>query len=258
MCESRKNGKINREELMKLHGEGKTDSEIALVLNVSRRTVGMARERYGLGPNHPKGRPGSKEKIVITPQIRKQVLRLLMQGYAPREVAIKSGISRKSVIEIYICNRPRYWPEMYKDLNTSQQIQFQRWLSRLRLIITKKIQIHDIDLIKKQIQEIMDDIKEMPPENRGLLPSPKVMSRLGVKSSHLVYLTQDAEYVAFKQLIKLFQTIAEKKYWMDIRRGMDQMDLETFKVAERYLKEEVYTPFFAGDFTGFISAKVGN
>lgn len=249
---------IDHEKLITLYSEGKTDLEIAQAMGVSRRTIGMARKRYDIKANRQKGRPLTKDKKEakeITPQTRSTVLRLLSLGYSPGEIALRNKITRNKVIEIHMQSKQRTWPELVDELSQTQQLQFKNWLNDVNDVIDKKIPLMESELTKERIKGIREEIDRLPPEKRGMLPTPKVMSKMGVKDAYLVALSLDAECVGYRQLINLLQDIVEKRYWERIRQGLAEMDHETCMVAEKYLNEEVYKPFYAGSFTGLLQAK---
>ncbi len=255
----KENYSLDKKKLIALHKEGKTDSEIAEELGISRRTVGMARQRLDLKANKEKGRPAVKPKVEITPQIENDVLHLLEQGHSPREVAKKHEITRNDVIKIYLKNQPRTWPRIKNELNSMQEKIFLTWRERVDSIINKRVTLLEVECLKTQMKEIRVKIDQLTPEEKGCLPAPDVMARMGVRSASMVVLTQDAEYVGMRHMMNLLQHKIERKYWAEIRRGMENMDSETKLVAERYLEEEVYIPFFAAEFSsGVMPALVSN
>ena len=243
---------LNKNELTDMHKEGKTDKEIAENLCVPRTTVVMARKRLGLEANKKKGRSAKKPSMLITKRIKDNVMRQLAMGYAPREVAIKNGLSRKEVINIYMSCKPKTWSNMLDALNENQQNIFYVWRYRAESIIKEKVMILEVEVVKAKIKEIRQDIAELPPEEKGGLPTPKVMARMGVRNAYMVDMWQDAQYVGMRHMIELLKWAMERKYWKEIRSGMDLMDKEVLRVAERYLHEEVYIPFFASEFNGIM------
>ncbi|MTI80061.1 MAG: hypothetical protein FH758_04110 [Firmicutes bacterium] len=250
------NFSLNKDKLKKLHSKGKTDKEIAEVLGVSRRTIGMARQRLDLKPNKKKGRPATKPKVEITPEIENKVLHLLGQGYSPREVAKKYEITKSDVIKIYMKHQPRTWPEYKDKLNYLQRENFLMWRDRVDSIINKKVTLLEVETLKTQIEEIREEIYQLPPEKKGQLPTPEVMARMGVRNANIVDLTEDVKYVGMKHMINILQRKIERRYWAEIRRGINNMDQQTKAVAEIYLEEEIYIPFFAAEFPGIMAGLV--
>lgn len=179
----------------------------------------------------------------ITLQKKNTVLRLLTLGHSPREIASKSEITKKQVIEIYMQGKQKKWPELIKKLNQSQQVQLRCWINDISDVIREKTPLAEAELIKERIREIQGKINNLPLEKKGRLLTLKTMSRMGIRDACLVDLSMDAEYVGYRQLINLLQKMLEKRYRERIRQSMSQMDTQTRMVAEKYLAEEIYKPF---------------
>jgi DNA-binding CsgD family transcriptional regulator len=240
---------LNVNELTGMHRIGKTDQEIAEELGVPRTTVVMARKRLGMKANKKKGRPAKEPKEIINKIIKDNIIRQLKMGYAPKDVAKKNGIKRKDVISIYMSCRPKVWCSMLNSLKQVKKDAFYMWHLRAEVTINKIETIMTNILIKG----IMKEINELPPEEKGCLPAPEVMARVGVRNAYMVDMWLDAKYVGLKHMADLVQRAVERKYWQEIRSGIDAMDKDVLKVAEKYLEEEVYTPFFASEFSGIIA-----
>lgn len=243
------NHSLDKDRLIALQKEGKNDTEIAKELGVTRRAVGMARTQLGLAPNRKQGRP---PKVEITKDMAKDILSMLDRGYTPREVASRYGITRNNVIKVYMNYQPRTWTKLYEQLNASQKLIFNEWQNKAKLIISKKMKLFEVENLKFRIKIIKGYLELFPPEKKGDLPSPEVMSRMGVRNAYLVDISQDVEYVSLQHKIRLLQNEIDKRYWQEVRRGTENMDTQTMEVAERYLEEEVYIPFFASEFSGMI------
>ncbi len=87
---------IDSEKFMELHGQGKTDSEMALFFNVSKSTICRFRNKQGLEPNKGVKRLGRKP----TPIDESAFLNLYDQGLSDSVIAESLGVSRQLVIRL--------------------------------------------------------------------------------------------------------------------------------------------------------------
>lgn len=247
---------IDEVKLIILHGMGKTDSEISKELGVVKSTVTKARHKLLLPANKPQGRPSTREKVEITEEIIQYVLDKLERGQTPSQVARDKEITRTDVIEIVMANKQKSWLDDNQKLDLDQRDVFENWIIRVRDILSKKIRLANVDRLKRILSITRKSLDKIPVEQRGMLPTPEVMARLGVRNPFLVDLYWDSEYIVVKHKISILERAVDRALWEEIRTGMELMDEETLKIAEKFLREEVYPPIFGAEFNFFMAGSI--